>query len=81
MTDLQRHWLRALDASAAAVEAASRAHLMAPEAARRSSGRLAAEHAWVDVVDWSTLEPAQSGSILTIEPLEAVPRRSLVKAA
>jgi hypothetical protein len=80
MTDLKRHWLRALDASAAAIEAASRAHVLPPGAARRSSGRLAAERAWVDVVDWSALEPGHGGSIVTLERrAEAQP--PLVEAA
>jgi hypothetical protein len=78
---LKRHWLRALGASAAAIEAASRAHVLPAEAARRSGSWLAAERAWLEIVDWSAVELVSDGSIATFESPAEVAQPPLVKAA
>ena len=80
MTDLKRQWLRALDASAAAIEAAARAHLLAAGESRRGS-RLAAERAWLELVDWTALELVEGGSIATLERLASMTQPALVRAA
>jgi hypothetical protein len=81
MTDLKQHWLQALCASAAAIEAASRAHVLPAEEARRAGSRLAAERAWLEIVDWSAVELVPDGSIATLEPPAEVAQPPLVKAA
>ena len=80
MTDLKRQWLLALDASAAAIEAAARAHLLSAEESRRA-GRLADERAWLEVVDWTALELVHGASIATLERPAPMTQPSLVRAA
>ena len=79
MTDLKRQWLRALDASAAAIDTAVRAHLLAAGDSRR--GRLAAERAWLELVDWTALELVEGGTIATLESPAPMTQPALVRAA
>jgi hypothetical protein len=80
MTDLKGQWLRALDVSAAAIEAAARAHLVPAGESRRGS-RLAAERAWLELVDWTALELVESGSIATLESPAPMAQPALARAA
>jgi hypothetical protein len=80
MTDLKRQWLRALDVSAAAIDAAARAHLLTAEESRRR-GKLAAERAWLELVDWAALELSYGGSITPLETPAPATQPPLVKAA
>jgi hypothetical protein len=53
MRDLKQRWLEVLAASAAAVDAVSRAHVLPADESRVRVRQLASERTWVQALNWS----------------------------
>jgi hypothetical protein len=81
MTGLKRHWLEVLDASEAAVEAASCAHVLPVEESRAYFRRLGTDRTWLETVDWSEVEAVPGGTISILEAPPKVPQLNVVKSA
>jgi hypothetical protein len=64
---LKDHWLDALAVGAAAVDAAARAHALAPDVVAAQRERLRAERAWVESVEWPDVERMPPGTLVRIE--------------
>jgi hypothetical protein len=81
MTELRQHWLDALDASTAALEAASRAHILAAEENRAHWRRIAADRTWLETVDWSAVDAVREGTLTVLPASRKRPQLRVVKPA
>jgi hypothetical protein len=64
---LKDHWLEALAVGATAVDAAARAHALAPDVVAARRGRLRADRAWVESVEWPDVVGTPPGMLVRIE--------------
>jgi hypothetical protein len=64
---LKDHWLEALAVGATAVDAAARAHALAPDVVAARRERLCADRAWVESVEWPDVERTPPGMLVRIE--------------
>jgi hypothetical protein len=64
---LKDHWLEALAVGATAVDAAARARALAPDVVAARRGRLRADRAWVENVEWPDVEGTPPGMLVRIE--------------
>jgi len=81
MTELEQQWVRALEVTSAALEAAVRAHTLPPDEIGARRRRLAVESTWLATVDWLGIGESDGASVTVLETPSSPVRASRVRAA
>jgi hypothetical protein len=80
MHELKQRWIQALDVVANALEAAARVHALPLAEVRERLDRLAVERAWVERVEWPTIDQRQA-TVTVLERPAKVARTQTVRPA
>jgi hypothetical protein len=80
MHELKQRWIHALDVAADALEAAARGHALPVEEGLARRNRLAVERAWVERVEWPTIDHRRA-TVTLLETPAKVGRTRVVRPA